>query len=87
MFYTLLTLIISISLLVKAKAKKKWKWKRNLESKFLFLVNYMISMLGELDFSLAKASRRSNLYKLSKNQRKLLEEQKKKSRLEKAKRN
>ena len=47
----------------------------------------MISMLGELDFSLAKASRRSNLYKLSKKQRKLLEEQKKKSRLEKAKRN
>ena len=87
MFYTLLTQIISISLLVKVKIKKKLKWKKNLESNFSILVVYMISMLGELDFSLAKASRRSNLYKLSKNQRKLLEEQKKKSRLEKAKRN
>lgn len=44
-------------------------------------------MLGGLDFSLAKATRRSNLYKLSKNQRQILEDQKQKSRLEKAKRN
>ena len=36
-------------------------------------------MLGDLDFSLAKATRRSILYKLSKTQRERLEKEKKKS--------
>ena len=42
-------------------------------------------MLGDLDFSLAKATRRSNLYKLSKPQRERLDKEKKEAQLLKAK--
>ncbi len=53
---------------------RRWKEKREKDQNVFFnYFYYIFSLLGNLDFSMAKASKRSSLYKVSKATRKKVE--------------